>query len=123
MVFFSSLGEQSHATVEAGIQRPQTRSLGRDGWLPLGKRVVMFSERPPGLPKLPYLPFRPSLHAGADPSAALGRVVRGSRHGVDGAMGNARYLRLPPFSLLINLDQHNAQHVPWQIIPLVTHCY
>jgi hypothetical protein len=35
----------------------------------------MLSERPPGLLMLAYLPFRSSLHAAADPSAALGLVA------------------------------------------------
>jgi hypothetical protein len=34
-------------------------------------------------------------------------------------MDDAAYLELLPFSLLINLDQQDAQYVSWQIIPLV----
>jgi hypothetical protein len=36
-------------------------------------------------------------------------------------MDDAGYFELLPFSLLINLDRHNAQYVSWQIIPLVAH--
>jgi hypothetical protein len=55
--------------------------------------------------------------------AALGLLVGGVAPRVGGGMGNAGYLGPPPFSLLINLDQHNAQYVSWQIIPLVGYCY
>jgi len=61
-------------------------------------------------PKLPPMPFRSSLHAGADPSVPSGWSW-GSWLCVGGAMDDAGCLELLPFSLLVDFDQQNAQYV------------
>ena len=75
------------------------------------------------LPKLPKLPFRSSLHVGADLSAALGLLVRVGAPVSAGVLVMLDTLDCRPFSFLINLDQQNARYVSRKIAILVAHCY